>query len=336
MKPPINLFLATSTACNVRCKTCPAGRREREPGGTMSLEMAAGILRKATAEARVISVQLYHYNEPMLIPHIAGLVRLCHEFKLPVFLSTNLVVFTRLPEVMAETPEILLVSVSGWTQAVYERSHKDGDIEAVKANMTELGRLRRPGTHLQLSWHRYRYNEHELPLMQEYAERLGFNFVPYATSLLPHDRAMKEWRTGVADPAGEDLLLPALTVKQACFDRRNWDCLEQDQIVTVNGDGDYLNCCHRSDVANLRGSFFNSTVPALLASRKTDAACRACKAVGGHVYAMQAYTRGQWSPLRLAETVYRRLNLQGRFPRFTDWATRTFYTTSRPQTETTL
>lgn len=330
-KPPINLYLATSVGCNVRCKTCPAGRKEPESGGTMSLEMMERILDKCLAEALVLGVQLYHYNEPTLHPQMAEMVRACHVRNLPVFLSTNLVVWKNVPAILAEAPEMFLVSVSGFTQAVYERSHKNGDIEKVKEHMKQCAALRQPGTTLQLSWHRYRYNDHEMPLMKEFAEQLGFNFVPYGTSLIPHDRAMRVWATGIPDPAGEDVLVPVADARQMCYERRHWDCILQNQILAVNGDGQHLLCSNFMDDANLRGNLFETTIPEILAARKQDPICLACKAVGGHVYALQFYTRNRYSPLVWAEMWYRRLKLQGRFPKLTAWATRSLYAISRPQ-----
>lgn len=333
MKPPINLYLATSVGCNVRCKSCPAGRKEFEPGGSMTLEMMERIVDKCLAEARVLGVQLYHYNEPTLHPQMADMVAACHRRGLPVFLSTNLVVWKNVPAILAQAPEMFLVSVSGFTQSVYERSHKNGDIERVKQHMAQCAQLRRPGTTLQLSWHRYAYNEHELPLMRAYAESLGFNFVPYGTSLIPHDRALRQWETGVPDPNGADVLVPVADARQLCYDRRGWDCILQDQIIAVNGQGQVLLCSNLMDAANLRGNLFETTVPELLRARRTDAFCTSCKAVGGHIYAMQYYTRGRWSPLVWAEMLYRRMKLQGRWPKLTAWATKSLYRISRPQKE---
>lgn len=334
MKPALNLWLVTSTSCNVRCKTCPVGRKEFEPGGMMKLEMARRILEKATRESRVLNVQCHHYNEPMLVPWIADIIKACHDYGCEVLISSNLVNFKNVPASLEQAPETFLISTSGFTQPIYERSHKDGDIEKVKANMYQVSRLRKPGTYVQVNWHRYRYNAHEEPLMRAYAEQLGFAFVPYITSLLPHDGALRQWATGIADPNGEDCLYPVMDAKQACFDRRKWPCIHQDQVIAVNSDGDYLNCGHRNGADNLMGDFFATTVPEILKARKTNAACLACRSVGGHVYASFQYGRAEWSPLRIAEVWYRKLGLAGRFPGFSNWATHKFYI--RPQQKETL
>jgi len=200
--------------------------------------------------------------------------------------------------------------------------------------MAEVARLRQKETHIQVSWHKYRYNEHEEPLMREYAEKLGFAFVPYGTGILPHDRAITEWRTGVKDPNGEDCLVPVADARQLCLDRKDWPCTLQNQILVIDGQGNHTNCSNRSDVFNVRGNLFDTTVPEIFRKRKKDPACLACKAVGGHIYALQEYTRSQWSPIRIAETVYRTLGLQGRFPAFSLWATNHLYL--RPQMKKTF
>jgi MoaA/NifB/PqqE/SkfB family radical SAM enzyme len=313
MKPAIDLSLITTGFCNLGCKSCPGGRKEEVPADRpMTVEMLRRILDKVTKEAQVLVVRLYYYDEPFLIKDMPKFVALCHEYDLPATISTNLTVFDRFgPDILKEGPDTLMLSVSGFTQAIYERSHKGGDIEKVKANMVKVSQLRQPRTYVQVNWHHYRYNEHEEPLMREYAAKLGFAFVSFATSLLPLERALKVWETGVDDPKGEDLLIPVKDAREACYERRHWECDGQNRVLTVNGDGFITNCNNRIYRENLRGSLFDTTVPNLLKARKTDHDCIACQAIGGHIYAMQAYTRPVWSPTRLAGVVARRMGISG-------------------------
>lgn len=313
MKPAIDLSLITTGYCNLGCKSCPGGRKEAVPSDRpMTVEMLERILDKVTKEARVLVVRLYYYDEPFLIRDMPKFVALCHKYNLPATISSNLNVFDKHgPDILQEAPDTLMISVSGFTQPIYERSHKGGNIELVKANMVKVSQLRSPKTHVQVSWHHYRYNEHEMPLMRDYARKLGFAFVSYATSLLPLERALKVWETGTDDPKGEDLLIPVMAAREACYERRHWDCDGQNRVLTVNGDGLITNCNNRIYRENLRGSLFDTTVPALLKARKTDADCVACQAIGGHIYAMQAYTRPVLSPMRLAGVIARRIGIAG-------------------------
>lgn len=334
MKKPISLYLITSSACNVKCKTCPAPREDTDRSGIMSVEMLKKIMAKVTKEARVYYCQLFLYNEPLLIPWVGEMIATVHSFGVPVFMSSNLVIGKHIASVMAAAPETLLISVSGWTQDIYERSHKGGDIEAVKANMKEVARLRTCKTHVQVSWHRYRYNEHEEDLMRNYAESLGFTFVPYTTSLLPHTAAMKVWATGIDDPNGSDCIIPVRWAKEMCGQRKHWPCWLQAQALAINANGDYSNCAQRADSFNILGSIFTTTIGAILEARKKSSMCASCKSVGAHIYAQQHYSRNEWSPFRIAENVYRGLGLSGLFPKFSLWATHNLYV--RPQKKTTI
>lgn len=291
----------------------------------MKLEMLRKIMEKCTSESRVITVEMHHYNEPLLIPWIAEMIELVHSFGVDAFISSNLVNFKNGPAVMQAAPETFLISMSGWTQEIYERSHKDGDIEKVKDHMAVMSKLRKPQTHVQASWHKYNYNQHEAPIMEAYAKMLGFAFRPYTTVVLPHDLVMDSWKTGINPVEGEDCVVAPVDTKDACFDRRKWPCLIQSQTLYVNSDGDYSNCGNRVNDENQRGNLFQTTVKEIFQKRKTDPACLSCKAVGGHIYAQQHYARSKTSLVRVGEDIYRGLGLAGRFPKFSNWATHKFY-----------
>lgn len=320
MKKPISLVLVTDAICNLACKSCPAGRKEEQPSKQMSVEMAERIIAKACKEARVLSVCLYYFNEPLLHPRIVDLVKLCHKYGKKALLSTNLVRWNNVEEVMAEEPFNVIVSLSGFTQAVYQRYHKNGDIEKVKANLLKLRDLRKPGTAVQISYHRFAYNLHELPLMEQFVKGLGagFRFVPYGVGLLPLEAVEARWAgTAVATDAESDLTTRLDSAKLLCGERKHWDCDLQTQTLTVNGDGLVYNCGTRNDRENLRPSFFNSSVDDIMNARKTDATCVRCKAKGLHIYGMQAYTIPVYSPTHKAIELYKRTGLQGLVPGMT-------------------
>lgn len=332
MKKPISLVLVTGVNCDVGCKTCPAGRKEEQPSGWMKTEMAEQIIKKACAEARVLSVCLYYFNEPFLLPNIVDLVKLCHSYGKNVLLSSNLVRFKNGPEVLALEPFNLIVSVSGWSQAVYERSHAGGDVEKVKDNMRRISVFKKPGTSVRVSWHSYNYNRHEEPLMREFARSLGFTFTPYCTGLLPLEAVEARW-AGETEPtrAEEDVVTPVLKAKILCEQRKRWACHLQNQTLVVDSNGMVLNCGTRNNAGNLRGSFFDKSVKEIMEARQSDPMCVSCKAKGLHIYGQQAYTIPRHSFVRWVTDAYKATGLQGLVPRLTTLGVRTFY--QRPQKE---
>lgn len=320
MKTPISLVLVTDAICNLSCKSCPAGRKESQPSKQMSVEMAERIIKKACDEARVLSVCLYYFNEPLLHPNIVELVKLCHKYKKKSLLSTNLVRWKNVEEVMAEEPFNVIISLSGFTQSVYERYHKNGDIEKVKEHLVKLKSIRKPKTAIQVSYHRFAYNLHELPLMEKFVKDLGdgFRFVPYGVGLLPLENVEARWNhLAPFTDAESDLSVRLEDAKKLCGERKHWDCDLQAQTLTVNGEGLVYNCGTRNNKENLRPSFFDSSVNEIMAARKQDATCIKCKAQGLHIYGMQAYTIPVHSPTHKIIELYKRTKLQGLIPGLT-------------------
>ena len=84
----------------------------------MSVEMLDRVLAKCTAEAKVMLAQLYFLNQPFLLQHMPQMVACCHKYRVPVLLSSNLNVFKNAPAILAEAPDKLMLSVSGWTQEI--------------------------------------------------------------------------------------------------------------------------------------------------------------------------------------------------------------------------
>ncbi len=318
-KPTISLVVATDGICNVRCKTCPTGRNEDGvDAGRMSLDTFKRIVDKAQAESHVLSCCLYYFNEPLLHPEIVGMMQYLKEKKLYTFVSTNLsfqyqsAAMVRAKQMMELGVENIIVSVSGWNQDTYERSHKNGNIEWVKANMQTIARIRtRKTSMLRLSWHVYDYNTHERYLMEDYASHLGFKFTPYGTGVLPLERTLARWQDNLPDPAEADIMVKLPEAKKLCRDRKHWDCEMQRQTFTVGSTGEVYNCSDRNSPANWRGNFFkDGTVAQFLKRRVTDPDCVACKKVGGHIYAAQEYTTPLNNPMRHAKRLYRQLHLQ--------------------------
>src|SRR5204863_5847034 len=98
-----------------------------------------------------------------------------------------------------KNPEALLsagaktfrISLSGFTQPVYERGHRGGDIEKVKKNMIRLGEAHKATgsrTRIHVYFHKYRHNVHELPLMETFARDLGFKFISDWAYLMPLEK----------------------------------------------------------------------------------------------------------------------------------------------------
>lgn len=179
-------FLEINSACNLFCPSCTKGNQGAIGGlkyehqkGLMDPDLMERIIDKIAAENPKAIVFLYGNSEPMLHPRLPECIAAVKKRGLNAQLSSNLNYVQRLDETLAADPDMIIISLSGFTQEIYERGHRGGDIEKVKANMRRLAEANAKigqRIRIEVNYHRYTDNEHELPLMQEYAKNLGLGF----------------------------------------------------------------------------------------------------------------------------------------------------------------
>lgn len=251
----------------------------------LSPELLRDIIRKAKVECHLIGVWLYVYTEPFLNPQLPELVKVVHSADLPSYISTNLNIERNIKEVMDLDPEMLMISCSGFTQSVYSKTHKGGDVLKLIANM-RLAEKHRRHTHVRVLWHRYKSNEHELPMMRDYAESLGFKFAPYLALAIGHESALKAF----ADPSysesqWDNFLVPMQESAANSRARRHWPCSIEDQVIVLGSDGCYRLCCAPYERHFPLTSFLDMPIAEFMRQRKQSPFCARCKSLGGHVYA---------------------------------------------------
>jgi len=311
----------------------------------MTPAMLEQILDYILKQGKIISASHHFYNEPTSLPHIAQLVKLCHDRGIYCFMSTNGSFWKGLKPVMEQGLTNLIMSISGFTNEIHQRSHKGVDIEVVKRNMIEVSKIihsRRDFAggrmFVRVSWHDYEYNEHEKPLMKKFSDDLGFHFTPYNTGLLPLEQAQARMLEAAANPnspehPGErDLRTKLIEAHKLCGERKHWTCINQGRMLTVDGDGILHNCCVKAHDANKRGSLFETDLEEFQNYREhSDMDCFNCKKHGHHVYAMQQYRLPlgvKTTVKKFAEDTWRKHNLGGVFPKLS--ALRSQWSYDRP------
>lgn len=174
-------FLEINSACSLHCPTCTKGRHPgyEHENGVMDMALMEKILDKIKSENPNAIVFCYGNSEPFLHPKLAECLRSIKSRGLDAQMSTNLNHVAHLDEVLAAGPGLIIISLSGFTQDIYERGHAGGKIEKVKANMrllAEANTRANPPVKILVNYHVYNDNQHEIPLMREYATNLGIGF----------------------------------------------------------------------------------------------------------------------------------------------------------------
>ena len=317
MKPIISLCIDLTSRCNLHCAGCPMGRREIfTSNGAMTPQLLRDILIKAKSEAHILGVWLYNWTEPFMHPALPSMVDQVHQSGLLCYLSSNLNISRQIPEVMGLDPEMLMVSVSGFTQGVYGIAHQGGNVEQVKANMRLVSECRR-STHVRVHWHQYRHNAGEESLMRQYAEGLGFDFCAYKAVCLPLEKAVKVWRHNEAeDKSTMQLLLPLSRAKTLCWYRRHWPCDIMNHMIIIDSDGQLRSCSAYYNARLVkRGMFLDTPMSTHLSERRQSDMCRKCMEIGAHVYCCSKSEVPLYSPVQTLIRAWRELPFHGLFPK---------------------
>ncbi len=195
-------FLEINSACNLRCPSCTKGNKEGydHQTGFMDMELMEKILDKIKSENPNAIVFTYGNSEPFLHPKLPECIRSIKARGLHPELSTNMNHVNRVDELIDAKPDLIIISLSGWTQEVYVKGHAGGDVEKVKRNMMTLAHANnaRPldqRVKIMVNYHVYNDNGHEVELMREYATNLGLGFFTSFARAISMENAIQYCRS---------------------------------------------------------------------------------------------------------------------------------------------
>jgi len=305
-------ILEVNSACNLRCTMCMAGNRKGfdYTPGIMKEELMQKVLDKIQSENPQAIVCSYANSEPFLHPRLSHCISEIKKRGFRCELSSNLNYIDNLDGVLESGPDQFIVSLSGFTQEVYEKQHVGGDIEKVKANCRLLAEARdRLGFKnvIAISYHKYQDNLHEFPLIKQFAEELGFYLIETwarAITIEPTIRALRfleSYRDGKpvkpfeTGPDGKDwnkLLPPADPVfiknmqklkvhpEQGVELYKRWPvspvCLISEVFTYIRHDGRVQLCPWTDDMRLTLGNYLEMTNEQMAAARFGNPVCKEC------------------------------------------------------------
>ncbi|MET4806662.1 radical SAM protein [Limibacillus sp. MBR-115] len=288
--------------CNLRCPACavgnyPDGQRQLGSlGGTMQLARFEAILDKLALESPVpkeqLFVALYSWGEPLIHPKIDLLIRATKERGFQVGVSSNLNYGNHLEKMMLAEPTEVCISLSGFRQATYGRSHRGGDIEIVKSNMQRLAEIREANdldTKIIVAYHLYRHNcGQDLFEMAELADRLRFTLNPVWALLLPLEKLLAA-RDGMIAQADQETVANLLLHpdEQFAIARENLDlkggCDLQSKRIDVDVDGAVRLCCATFERGtNIAADFLDQSLDDLHRRKERSKLCDDCMGCGAN------------------------------------------------------
>ena len=294
------LYVDIVDVCNLKCPTCVRGTRllANSPR-TMSLDKFERIAIKAQKEG-FSTIGFFNWTEPFLAAGLEKYVSIVKTLGLFPVISSNLSLgkIRNLEAVLAET-YMLMVSVSGLNQQVYEINHVGGDFDLIMANLEQISLLKRTGrinTRIVLKFIQFDYNVGEREKLRELAERLGLEFEIVTGSGHP------SWAMIHAE---EDLLQRLSSYNSSRPHEKPGEvCPMLFDHVAIDCEGDIFECCAYGNFDVMRiGQYLDLSPEETLLRRYQHPVCNSCN------WPRRAATEEE--KYLLARSVLSRLSTQG-------------------------
>jgi len=253
---PTILQVEPTNRCNLACRICPVATGLERPAGNMDLALFRGIVDELADS--LLAILFWDWGEPFLNPCAYDMIRYARRAGIKIISSTNGHVFAggdQAREVVESGLDVLVFSVDGITQETYQHFRQKGRLDTVEEGIRRVvAEKRRSGSHTPIVNLRFivmQHSEHEVPLLQEFAQGLGvdvltlrkFHFVPGATQGCDLGTEVRDRAGGGLVPTelrfqlpllAQDSRTPVRVSRNPC--RNLWNC------PTVHWDGTVCSC----------------------------------------------------------------------------------------------
>ena len=282
--------------CNLRCPSCPVGNTGASPTDVskrMSPELLSQILDKADREFGSYSVGFFNWTEPLLHPQLRELCQIVGERGKYLCLSSNLNISRNYEDFLPWVNEFC-ISLSGFTQEVYQINHQGGSIEKVKKNMIRLASAKQkyaPRMRTYVRYIRHKHNLAEEEKMREFATSLGIEHAPAWGYFMPYEKVLSLLRGDRLALSDSDrsiveslALHPSelINIGKSYSDNR---CHLRESQIVLDPDGNSILCCSVYDqTVNSIGNYLDMDIAAMQSARFSHSTCATC--MEHHIHTM--------------------------------------------------
>jgi len=282
--------------CNLRCSSCIRSDKSIiEDGKFMSFNDYSRVINKMVTEIPFLYlVDLYVFGEPILNNELPKIIKLNNELGLASGLSTNLYNIKNLAKVLDEYPAQIRVSLSGASEETYDVTHTGGKWKRVAKNLDLLGELiheRGSKTIVEVYFHIYKHNLHEIKIIKEICNKYGFRFHP-SLAVLFSDFAMQYSQSGaVSDGAkvANDLTIISLEeLLKDCQDSEDKNCILTRIVPVINWDLSVMACCNYT-YSPILPNYLDVPIEEIVKERTNSELCAKCQSHALHRWNHQVH-----------------------------------------------
>ena len=264
---PYEWEIDTTNICQLKCPLCHTGlgtvHRDK---GVMSFPMYQDIIQQI--KDYCIWLSLYSWGEPFLNKDIAKFVACAHEANIATIMSSNLnkpLSSSMAEDLVRSGLDVLIISLDGTTQDVYEvyrvGGHLDRVLDNVKLLMEKRRELGSATPYLEWQYIVMKQNEAQIPEAKRMAADLGVDNIVFKRVDFPHgsddESLTRKWL-----PLGEgwkDRENPLEKPYHEDGDR----CWRLWRSAVVNWDGGYAPCCYLTDASDDFGSVKSNSIKSI-------------------------------------------------------------------------
>jgi len=187
---PSMLIVEPTNSCNLSCTSCRDGHGiydlvwESAPKKIPLGNIDINNYKKAIDELKddILCCILYLQGEPLLSTNLIEMLGYAKKSRVATMIATNGMLLTsEISRQLIESDlDFIKIVISGFSQEVYGKYHKKGDVEIVKNNIRNLVKIRKErNSHLfiMLDYILFEYNTHELSLVRDFCKEIGIESI---------------------------------------------------------------------------------------------------------------------------------------------------------------
>ena len=248
---PYEWEIDTTNICQLKCPLCHTGKGTiHRDQGVMDFDLFTKVVDQIKHSC--LWLTLYSWGEPLLNQRIHEYIEYAHKQKIATIISSNL--NKPLTPLMAEQVirsglDVMIVSLDGITQDVYEVYRVNGHLDRVLENLRLLDQKKRElgskTPYIEWQFIVMRQNEHQLEEAKALAGELGVDSLVFKKVDFPH---------GEDDSAEAERWLPRQHPEYLREDPFYKPYQEDGQVcwrlwrsAVVNWDGGFAPCCYLTD-----------------------------------------------------------------------------------------
>lgn len=277
--------------CNLKCPSCPQGNCPGAPfTETMTVERFEKILAHILAiTPNVAHIGLYSWGEPFLHKQLDVFIEMVNDAGIPCFLSSNFSHEISIEPALRAGVDFFRVSISGYSQSIYQIDHAGGNINLVKSNMYKLRYLidkYELDTSVEVVYHKYDYNLEELPKVEALCQDLGFTLATYVASILPNENMIRLCEGGDVSnvqPVIDRLLFDIHKLPRRDMRGHEEECFAFFNSIGLTPTGQVIVCHNAYDLEQscLAEDFLEmESYEAIIKAKYTNPTCQKCRKYG--------------------------------------------------------